>query len=76
MQGLLRLLRPRNGSFGTSEASRLIAVSAITLKAQTLAEQLLTRRHFVSSANEYDPRFLTFEFTHNIVLRESQVRTA
>ena len=49
------------------------AASAITLKAQTFAEQLLTGRHYVGTDRAYDPRFLLFEFTHNLVLREAQV---
>ena len=122
--------------FWPSEAAQLAAASAITLKAQSLAEQLLTKRHYVHTGgpelsptglgdgagssgsdasfeeierNEalgsggssaslcllssegtselaedhasnhaqrrlvYDPRFLLFEFTHNLVLRRAQV---
>ena len=51
------------------------AASAITLKAQTFAEQLLTGRHYVGTDRAYDPRFLLFEFTHNILLRQTQVVT-
>ena len=72
--------------------------SALALKQQTLAEQLLARRQYIAErpasadgvvapppAAEaevevegglrlyYDPRFLLFEFVHNIVLREAQV---
>eukprot|EP00967_Tisochrysis_lutea_P092456 scaffold133291_cov31-Tisochrysis_lutea.AAC.7 len=65
------------------------AASAIALKAEALAEQLLTRRHYTQRLEGvgdhcdedghnkplalYDPRFLLFEFTHNIVLRAAQV---
>jgi hypothetical protein len=49
------------------------AASAITLTAQTFAEQLITGRHYVGTDRAYDPRFLLFEFTHNLVLREAQV---
>ena len=72
--GLLKLLCPRDGSFGETEAERNNAASALTLKAQSLAEQMLTRRHYVDAiTNTYDPRFLLFEFTHNLVLRKAQV---
>ena len=67
--------------------------SALKLKGQTLAEQLLVARHYVAPRDApaaagtpngdaadpsalglvYDPRFLLFEFTHNIVLRKAQV---
>ena len=83
LHGLLKLVRPRGGSFGETNAALREAVSAITLKAQTLAEQLLTERHYVraetAASNDHiderwaDPRFLLFEFTHNLVLREAQV---
>ncbi|MAT98943.1 MAG: hypothetical protein CL608_17505, partial [Anaerolineaceae bacterium] len=140
-RGLVKLLRPGVGSDGArgaaSEAAQREAASAIALKAQSLAEQILTRRHYVtanradadassgaerakgggkgeqltSSGSEtsldeaessqsssislcslgtatdapaakerstpatltYDPRFLLFEFTHNLVLRQAQV---
>ena len=65
------------------EKARQEAISALTLKSQTLAEQLLAKRHYVAESAaaadgsgpslSYDPRFLLFEFTHNIVLREPQV---
>lgn len=72
--GLLKLLKPHGGRFAWTDAGLRDAVSAITLKAQTFAEQLLTQRHYVGADGAYDPRFLLFEFTHNIVLREPQVR--
>ena len=59
-----------------AEASVREAVSALVLKAQTLAEHLLTARHYVEGEAgrlRYDPRFLLFEFVHNLVLREAQV---
>jgi hypothetical protein len=53
---------------------RLEAASELNLKARTLAEGLLTRRHYVNEADgSFDPRFLLFEFTHNIILRKPQV---
>ena len=76
--GLLKLLDRRGGGTG-GKGARRDAASAITLKAQSLAEQMLTRRHYVSTGGgggggvAYDPRFLIFEFTHNLVLRKAQV---
>ena len=81
-RGLLRLLE-RDMSSVTEGAAADMA-SAILLKSQTLAEQLLARRHYMTPAAApvagdgglalaYDPRFLLFEFTHNIVLRKAQV---
>jgi hypothetical protein len=62
-RGLLKLLL--KDSENGSEAAKAQAASAIALKAQTLAEQLLTARHYVAPDGSYDPRFLLFEFTHS-----------
>ena len=113
-RGLLKLLhRAASGpGEGASEAMLDETASALALKQQTLAEQLLARRQYVaerpagggggdedgdggeddggggaaaSAAVQaggggggglrlwYDPRFLLFEFVHNLVLREAQV---
>lgn len=53
-----------------SESAR---ASAIVLKARTLADLFLTRRHYMHEDLSFDPRFLLFEFQHNILLRQSQV---
>lgn len=52
----------------------------LRLKSSSLADSLVTRRHYVcmqqgssTFGSEYDPRFLFFEFTCNIILREAQV---
>ena len=56
------------------------AVKAISLKSSSLAELLCTRRGYPtvesgeSSTVSYDPRFLLFEFTANMMLRDSQIR--
>ena len=67
------------------EAQLEESTSALALKQQTLAEHLLARRQYVSGEGRaepseggglglhYDPRFLLFEFVHNIVLRPAQV---
>ena len=72
-RGLLKLLQPRGGDYGDAP-KHASAASAITLKAQTLAEIILTERHYVAEDGTYDPRFLLFEFTHNLVLRQPQVQ--
>ena len=84
-RGLAALLRSAPAP-GASAAALEAAAAAVALKSQALAENLLARRHYVdedaaaaSSAPAgglglyYDPRFLLFEFVHNIVLREAQV---
>lgn len=59
-------------------------VQAVQQTAEGLAQLLSTRRHYVKLNTisreeeknfelEFDPRFLVFEFTWNIVLRETQV---
>lgn len=48
----------------------------ILLKADAVCKELTTQRWYVrvgGGAYAYDPRFLVFEFTHSLVLRESQV---
>ena len=47
-------------------------VAGLVQKADALAASLDTRRHFVDSKS-FDPRFLVFEFTWNILLRKNQV---
>ena len=76
--GLLQLLCPAESrGFGACEGAQREAASALALNAESLAEQMLTRRHYVDPDGEgqpsFDPRFLLFEFTHNIVLRKAQV---
>jgi len=81
--GLLKLLGQRI-AVGEADAAHAELASAIALKAQALSEQLLAQRHFVREeatddvAAErrllFDPRFLLFEFTHNIMLRKAQVQ--
>jgi hypothetical protein len=53
-------------------------VQDIVIKADKLAEELANRRHYISvdaakGVMHFDPRFLVFEFTYNMLLRESQV---
>jgi hypothetical protein len=58
--------------------------TSLALKASSLAELLCTRRGYTSDSKsnsggdfmgiDYDPRFLVFEFTSNIMLRISQIK--
>ena len=53
-------------------------IQGIAIKADKLAEELANSRHYITvDANRgimyFDPRFLVFEFTYNLILRESQV---
>lgn len=83
-RGLLRLLQPPGTRAKGGDDVLGDQASRITLKSQALAEQLLARRQFVVPSEvpsdsgglqlTYDPRFLLFEFTHNIVLRGTQVQ--
>ena len=50
----------------------------ISIKAEKLAQQLMMKRYFVSTDEAlskiiFDPRFLVFEFTYNLMLRQSQI---
>lgn len=52
----------------------------VTLRSSALAEQLSARRHYINPGTaadgaifHFEPRFLVFEFVHNILLRAPQV---
>ena len=50
----------------------------ICIKAEKLAQQLMMKRYFVHTDDgrtkiTFDPRFLVFEFTYNLMLRRSQI---
>ena len=59
----------------------LATKQALILKSSTLAAQLAMKRYYIRPENpgqsppllSFDPRFLVFEFTENLMLRESQV---
>ncbi len=61
------------------EPKRASLFNAVSLKASSLAELLATRRGYTSVDKSggikasYDPRFLLFEFTSNIILRDAQI---
>jgi hypothetical protein len=63
-----------------AEATRNSAFNGILLKANAVAGLLSTRRSYVEAPKArkghavFDPRFLLFEFTANIVLRDTQIR--
>lgn len=56
----------------------LFAGLLTAMQGESLAVNLATKRHYVDPSADnrrvYDPRFLVFEFTWNIILRESQVK--
>jgi hypothetical protein len=63
---------------GSQTAAQL--AQELQLKSQGVAEGLVSGRHYTcqSTANpahfDFDPRFLVFEFTYNILLRKPQVQ--
>jgi hypothetical protein len=61
-------------------AQKLTTYQSLLAQSQVLANLLVMKRFFVSAETingntvlSLDPRFLVFEFTHNILLRRSQV---
>lgn len=57
-------------------ATRSIICKELLSSSTNLAATLAAKRHFVTNrdgAFEVDPRFLVFEFCHNILLRKSQI---
>ena len=74
------LIRALDGAQLRSEAEHAAAFNGISLKAAALAELLSTRRGYADVVRrdtmlvEYDPRFLLFEFSANIILRDAQIR--
>ena len=60
-----------------SEVERSPLFNDLALKSVSLAELLATRRGYIKieadGSASYDPRFLLFEFTMNINLRDSQI---
>ena len=74
---LLRMLR--DGAVNDTAVKQ-----ALILKSSTLAAQLAMKRYYIRSEGKpgeqgqppllsFDPRFLVFEFTENLMLRDSQV---
>jgi len=53
-------------------AMKLAAVALTLQKADSLAGQLATKRVYIADDFSYDPRFLIFEYTWNLVLRGRQ----
>ena len=72
----LRLNAPAH-SVDVDKARLKETVERVSHKAETLATLLNTKRHYMRSSEDagrvYDPRFLLFEFTWNIVLRKAQI---
>ena len=72
----LALARKLHGLLTTTAATAITSshlVRAISLEASALAAALSTKRHYVTRSTTFDPRFLLFEYTHNLVLRKAQV---
>ena len=69
-------------SHGTKTTTRELEIEVATIrqKSERLAKQLLTKRQYMTSSQEnselfdYDPRFLVFEFSWNLLLRRKQVQ--
>ena len=78
---LLRRLSPPPTDADLPSKAQEAAMTGLTLRGQTLAESLVVQRHYVVEGGnsqerqelQYDPHYLLFEFTHNIVLRKAQV---
>ena len=66
---------------GENARNDLATKQSLILKSSTLAAQLAMKRYYIRPDNpgqsppvlSFDPRFLVFEFTENLMLRESQV---
>eukprot|EP01087_Luapelamoeba_hula_P004848 TRINITY_DN1482_c0_g1_i1.p1 TRINITY_DN1482_c0_g1~~TRINITY_DN1482_c0_g1_i1.p1 ORF type:complete len:4317 (-),score=602.49 TRINITY_DN1482_c0_g1_i1:51-13001(-) len=68
--GLLRVAKAEGGRPNPTLFAGLLQ------KGESLATNLATKRHYIDKGDDqwkYDPRFLVFEFTWNIMLRRSQV---
>ena len=70
--------RPSAKQPAASPAASVSSLAAgLRQKSEMLARQLVTGRHYVSAAADgrllYDPRFLVFEFTWNLCLRQQQI---
>jgi hypothetical protein len=79
---LLKLLRSLLKVGHSGKPAEVTLKQALVLKATTLASGLATKRHYLREVrrNEknipvfgYDPRYCVFEFSDNIILRDSQV---
>jgi hypothetical protein len=74
------LIEALNDSLSSSENEIATLLNGVSLKSAALAEMLSTRRGYAEVVRrngvhvEYDPRFLLFEFSSNIILRDAQIR--
>ena len=78
---LYKNLKTMKKDIFTNEQRQAMA-QEIKLKSMNLARLLLAKRHYLKKEKDtndqqmklyYDPRFLLFEFTYNLMLRKSQV---
>lgn len=69
-------------SKSVAQTDKATIAQEVELKADLVAQGLATKRAYMNPAPNtnpqnpialYDPRFLVFEFIHNLLLRESQV---
>ena len=81
---LLKLIKAlqRVAANGGGASADVSLKQALSLKATTLATGLATKRHYLREARRgegnipifaYDPRYLVFEFSDNLILRDTQV---
>ena len=79
LQAELKTLQARlsqRGGEDNDDAKMRETVSRLAHKADTLANILNTKRYYMRKEEQgrvYDPRFLLFEFTWNLVLRKAQI---
>lgn len=83
-RGLIKMLQPLvnlSVTAPTAASSSFLTpalVQSLKLQASLLASNLSMRRHYAFSTSDsesqfsFDPRFLVFEFTYNLLLRQSQ----
>jgi hypothetical protein len=74
------LIETLTDSLSSQEKELATVLNGVSLKSAALAEMLSTRRGYAEVVRrdgvhvEYDPRFLLFEFSSNIILRDAQIR--
>eukprot|EP00760_Papus_ankaliazontas_P009215 PhM_4_TR13981/c0_g1_i1/m.81553 len=78
VEGLVHLLQrisrpPPNLDDATLHSLQDALVASIVQKADTCASILATKRVYVDSNMQFDPRYMLFEFTWNITLRSRQI---
>eukprot|EP01051_Picozoa_sp_SAG22_P015501 SAG22_NODE_2033_length_3106_cov_1.734952_1_plen_1010_part_01 len=72
-QDVLNLLGKLSG-MSSEQAVQNAVGQNLGLKADTLATNISCERYFIGEDRHYDPRYLVFEFTYNMVFRQQQIR--